>query len=445
MSQDLRMLSQSQGSNVSEDFRKNYLSFLSRCAREFGEVVPVQLDDGLYCVLTNPEHIMAILTNRLLFTKADDFRSMQDLLGNGLLLSEGSFWLRQRRLTQPVFHSERIRGYGETMVAYTQKMLQMWHQDELHNVHQDMMRLTLNIVMKTLFNQDLTDQDVRNIAQVIETGVNWVVKKRVAAAIGKPVPDSAETHYQQAIALFVKTLDRMIDQRRQAGLTGNDLLSLLMQVEDADAGSRMTNQQLRDEAATLIMAGHETTSNTLTRTWYLLEQNPEVRSKLQAELLTVLAGRLPTVEDLPKLTYASQVIKETMRLYPTVVDMKRKTVQDCEIGGYFIPRGTTLIASQWVMHRDPRYFDAPEVFIPDRWAGDLENRLPRGVYFPFGDGPRVCIGKSFAQMEAVLILATIAQQFNLELVPHQNIQVYPYLTLHPREGLHVMVRKVASP
>jgi len=442
MPQSLSTLPQPQGPNVVAEYYQDNLNFLSRCARDYEEIVPIQMDDGLHCLLTNPDHIAAVLKDRKLFTKASDLQLLKDLLGNGLVVSEGSFWSRQRRLIQPVFHRERIHSYGATMVEYAQKMLQSWQSDEQHNVSEDMARLTLNIVMKTLFDQDLTGKDAANVALVLDATTDWIAEQALATAENTSVPEAANTRYKDAIALFVKTLDGMIKQRHQAGLTGNDLLTLLMQVEDADDGSRMSNQQLRDESVTLIIAGHETTANTLTWAWYLLGQHPKVQSKLQEELRTVLAGRVPTVEDLPNLIYANQIIQEAMRLYPAAIEVTREASEDCEIGGYCIPRGTTLIASQWVMHRDPQYFENPELFQPERWADELEKRLPRGVYFPFGDGPRVCIGKSFAQMEAVLILATIAQQFTLELVPNQEIVLEPSLTLRPKDGLQVILRHV---
>jgi cytochrome P450 len=203
----------------------------------------------------------------------------------------------------------------------------------------------------------------------------------------------------------------------------------------------MTDRQLRDEVATMMLAGHETTANTMSWTWMLLSQHPQVRANLDKELKTVLNGRIPTIADLPQLSYTNSVIKEAMRLYPPATDVSREATQDCEIGGYSIPKGTTLICSQWVMHRDRRYFNDPERFSPERWADDLEKKLPRGVYFPFGDGPRVCIGRSFALMEAALILATIAQKFQLNLVLDQTIELQPSITLRPKQGIQVVLKR----
>lgn len=279
----------------------------------------------------------------------------------------------------------------------------------------------------------------------IQTGQNLkatvVAQSLQTLEVGDKTRSNIDCRYQDAITLLDETVYAMIDRRRTSESEGEDLLGMLMQVQDADDGSRMTNKQLRDEVATMILAGHETTANTLTWTWMLLANHPEVHGKLTKELQTVLNGRTPTIADFPQLPYTDMVVKEVMRLYPTVTDLNREATQDCQVGGYLIPKGTTLITSQWVMHRNPLYFTAPETFDPERWANDLEKRLPRGVYFPFGDGSRVCIGKSFAKMELILLLATVAQTFQLDLVPDQALELQPSITLRPKHGIQVVLRK----
>lgn len=423
------------------EYSRDRLGVLTRCAREYGEVVFLQVEDTAVCLLSNPEAIEEVLKDRLLFVKAADLRMMKGILGNGLVTSEGSFWQRQRRLTQPVFHQQRIANYGEVMVEYTQSLLETWRDGETRDIHADMMRLTLNIVMKTIFDQDVTDEAANHVAHAVEVGLNWFEGRLKAEAMGETLPITEDARYESAIALLDETIYAIINHRRSTGELGGDLLSMLMQVRDADDGSQMTDQQLRDETTTLVLAGHETTSNTLSFTWMLLAQHPEVQAKLAEELQTVLGGRAPTIADLTRLPYANMVIKETLRLYPVVTDLTREATRDCKIAGHSIPAGCTMIMSQWVMHRDPRYFDAPEVFAPERWLDDLEKRLPRGVYFPFGDGPRVCIGKSFALMEAVLLLATIAQRFQLDLVPDQTIEFQPSITLRPKHGIQVVLKQ----
>lgn len=423
------------------EYSRDKLGVLTRCAREYGEVVFLQVEDTAVCLLSNPDAIEEAVKDRLLFVKAEDLRMMKGLLGNGLVTSEGSFWQRQRRLIQPVFHQHRIANYGEVMVKYTQSLLETWRDGETRDIHADMMRLTLNIVMKTIFDQDVTDEAANHIAHAVEVGLNRFEGRLKAEAMGETLPATEEARYQSAIALLDETIYAMINHRRSTGEMGGDLLSMLMQVRDADDGSQMTDQQLRDETTTLVLAGHETTSNTLAFTWMLLAQHPEVQAKLTEELQTVLGGRAPTSADLARLPYANMVIKESLRLYPVVTDLTREATRDCEIAGHSIPAGCTIIMSQWVMHRDPRYFDAPEMFAPERWVDDLEKRLPRGVYFPFGDGPRVCIGKSFALMEVILLLATIAQRFQLDLVPDQTIELQSSITVRPKHGIQVVLKQ----
>ncbi len=465
MTRDLMTLPHPNAYTALTQYSRDPLGFMTRCGREFEEIVPLQFGGELICLFTNPEHISEVLKDRLLFVKAKDLRMLKGLAGNGLLTSEGDFWQRQRRLTQPVFLQQRINSYGTVMVDYTERMLQTWQEGQVLNVHDAMMHLTLDIVMKTIFGREISEREADTVAQALDTAMNWfTIQMQVPSPgslktwinFGNTVIDRAlqlvgiagervspiDRDYQNAITLLDQTIYTMLDQRRQSGVEGDDLLGMLMQIQDADDGSRMSDRQLRDEAVTMILAGHETTANTLTWAWMLLAQHPHVRQEMVQELQTVLEGRSPTVADMSKLPYTNRVIKEVMRLYPTVSDITREATEDCKIGGYAIPKGTTILMSQWVMHRHPRYFEDPETFNPERWKNDLEKQLPRGVYFPFGDGPRVCIGKGFAMMEALLLLATIAQNFQLELVPGHPIELQPSVTLRPKHGIQVIMRKV---
>jgi cytochrome P450 len=457
MLQDLMTLPHPDAASALREISLDRLGFTQRCTQDYqGQgIIPLRLGDELFCLLTNPDYITQVLKDRLSFIKARDLQQLRGILGNGLLTSEGDFWLRQRRLSQPVFHQQQIKSYGDVMVEYTQQMLATWQDGSVLDVHEEMMRLTLNIVMKTLFNQDVQDSAAGNIAHALDVAMNWVEHQEeigVKAALNEigEMPASEadlsseemDQQLQSAIELLDETVYAMINQRRTTNTTGNDLLGMLMQVEDADDGSRMTDTQLRDEVSTLILAGHETTANALSWTWMLLAQHPQVRAKLNTELKAVLNGRVPSLADLPQLVYTNWVIKEAMRLYPPVTDLSREAIADYELDGYVIPKGATVLASQWAMHRDPRYFNDPEAFQPERWTDDLEKQLPRGVYFPFGDGPRVCIGKSFAMMEAVLLLVAIAQKFELDLVADQNIELQPSITLRARHGIQVTLKAI---
>lgn len=459
MPQDLMTLPHPDAVSALREISLDRLGFTQRCTQNYqGQgIVPLQFGDELFCLLTNPDYITQVLKDRLSFIKAKDLQQIRGILGHGLLTSEGDFWLRQRRLSQPIFHQQQINSYGDVMVEYTQQMLATWQDGSVLDVHEEMMRLTLNIVMKTLFNQDVQDAAAGNIAHALDVTMNWVEHqekigvKTALSEIGElPASEadlsseSMDRQLKSAIELLDETVYAMIGQRRTTNTTGHDLLGMLMQVEDADDGSRMTDTQLRDEAVTLILAGHETTANALSWTWMLLAQYPQVRAKLNTELKTVLNGRAPSLANIPQLVYTNWVIKESMRLYPPVTDLSREAIADYELDGYVIPKGTTVLASQWAMHRDPQYFNDPEAFQPERWADDLEKQLPRGVYFPFGDGPRVCIGKSFAMMEAVLLLATIAQKFELDLVPDQTIELQPSITLRARHGIQVTLKAISQ-
>ncbi|MBE9005624.1 cytochrome P450 [Fortiea sp. LEGE XX443] len=425
------------------DLGQDPLSFLSAC-RDYGDIVPLRLGLTPTCLLTNPEYIEEVLKNREHFIKSRGFRVLKSLLGEGLLTAEGDSWFRQRRLAQSVFHQKRISGYGETMVDYTYRMLQSWQDGEVHDIHADMMRLTLEIVMKCIFNTDVNAGEAKVVANALDMTMHWFEsKRRQNFLVWEWFPRPENIRYRHAIAEMDAAIYQLISDRRDRNENRNDLLSMLMDAQDEETHEQMNDQQLRDEVATLMLAGHETTANALSWTWMLLSQHPQIRAKLEAELQQVLQGNLPTIDDLRRLPYTQQVIKESMRLYPPVSLMGREAAQDTKIGEYEVSQGTTIMISQWVMHRHPQYFERPEAFQPERWTEEFEKQLPRGVYIPFGDGPRICIGKSFAQMEAALLLATIAQYFQADLMFGFSIVPQPSITLRPEYGVKVKLKQIA--
>ena len=445
MSKDIFELDAPQGNSIAGhliDLGNNPLGFLTDCGRNYGDIVPLQLGLTPACLIVNPDYIEQILKDRNSFIKSRGFRALKTLLGEGLLTNEGESWFRQRRLAQPVFHQKKINGYGKTMVEYSEAITENWVDGEIRDVHVEMMSLTLKIVMKCIFNQDVGEGEAKNVAHALDVAMNWFESKRKQNfLIWEWFPRPENIRYRNAISKMDESIYSLIQQKRQSNEDGKDLLSMLMQARDEDDNSQMSDCQLRDEVATLMLAGHETTANALSWTWMLLAQNPQVEAKLWDELKTVLGGRLPTIEDLPQLQYANMVIKESMRLYPPVAIFGREAVEDYQLDGYEIPSGCVVMLSQWVMHRHPKYFDNSEEFIPERWENDLEKRLPRGVYIPFGDGPRICIGKGFALMEAVLILATVAQKYKLKLVEDHPIVPQPSITLRPEHGIKVEITK----
>ncbi|QIR37718.1 cytochrome P450 [Tolypothrix sp. PCC 7910] len=420
------------------------LDFLTRC-RDYGDIVPLRLGLTPTCLLTNPEYIEEVLKNRESFIKSPGFRVLKTLLGEGLLTAEGESWLWQRRLAQPVFHQRRINDYGDIMVKYTDRMLQTWQDGESHDIHADMMRLTLAIVMKCIFNTDVDAGEAKVVANALDVTMHWFESKRRQNFLAwEWFPRPENIRYRQAVAAMDEAIYQLIRHRRNSSEKSNDLLSMLMEARDEETQQQMDDKLLRDEVATLMLAGHETTANALSWTWMLISQNPEVQEKLSAELKEVLQGKLATIADLPRLTYTQQVIKESMRLYPPVALLGREAGEDTTIGDYEIPKGTVVMISQWVMHRHPKYFDRAEEFLPERWTEEFEKQLPKGVYIPFGDGPRICIGKGFAMMEAALLLATIAQRFQIEIEPGFPIVPQPSITLRPEYGIKVQLKGIGD-
>ncbi len=418
------------------DLSNKRLEFLTKCSREYGDIVPLRLGNTKALFLNHPEYVEQVLNDRQLFIKKG--APLRSILGEGLLTSVGESWFRQRRLIQPVFHQKQINTYAKVMVANTEEMLETWQNGATRDVNADMMSLTLSIVVKTIFSIDLSDKEAKTIAVAVDRASEWFQKMPGQSPL-KWLPTPESRRLKRAIEAMDKTIYNIINQRRNSREDKHDLLSMLMQARDEADGSFMNDEQLRDEVATLIIAGHETTANALSWTWTLLSEHPQVETKLLAELTAVLGDRAPTMADIANLPYTNMVIKEAMRLYPPVPMMIRRAARDCEIGGYSVPTDCPLLMSQWAMHRDPRYFQDPDLFTPERWAGDLEKRLPKGVYFPFGDGPRICIGKNFALMEAVLILATIAPKFKLTLLPGHNIVPQAQITLRPKGGIKVVL------
>jgi cytochrome P450 len=416
------------------------LEYFSRAAREFGDVVGMRVLNFKTIFINHPGLIEEVLvTNARKYSKGRVLRANRHVFGEGLLTSEGEFWLRQRRLAQPAFHRARIASYAATMVDYTQRLLERWRDGEERDAHQEMMRLTLQIVGKTLFDADV-EHDAKDVGKSLELLLEIGANFRRTIFVPHWLPTATNRRVKREIAQLEKILYRIIAERRASGRDAGDLLSMLLAAQDDD-GSRMTDKQLRDEAITLFLAGHETTASTLSWAWWLLAQNPAVERKLHAELDAILGDRIPSLDDLPNLAYTGHVITETLRLYPAAWGLARLVVEDHEIAGYPVTKGMGVAMAQWVVHRDPRWYDDPEKFLPERWESDLMKRLPKFAYFPFGGGPRQCIGNTFALMEAALVLATIAQKFRLRLAPNHPVEPLASITLRPRHGVRVVLER----
>ena len=421
-------------------FRRDQLGFYATCAREYGDVVETRMGPYRILLIYHPDAIEELLVTRSRdFVKSPGVRFLRPLLGDGLLLSEGDTWLRQRRLVQPAFHRQRVAGYGDVMSAFAERHVADWKNGDVLEVHGEMMALTQAIVGKTLFDADVSGDahEVGQAARVLAEDFGARLASFRLMPYWLPTPRNLRS--RRAVRRLDQIIHRIIAERRASAEDRGDLLSMLLHAQDADDGSRMTARQVRDEAMTMFLAGHETTAVALSWTWYLLAQHPAAEACLADELREVLGGRAPAVADLPRLKYAGMAVTESMRLYPPAYAIGRQAARATEIAGHAVASGDIFIAPAWVVHRDRRWFEEPEAFRPERWAGDLAQRLPRFAYFPFGGGPRQCIGNSFAQMEAVLLLAAIAQRFRLSLVPGQRITPTPYVTLRPEPGIRMLV------
>ncbi len=429
---------------VSFEIVRDPLKFMQRISREYGDIVriPVLLQSRI--LLNHPDWIeQALVIQQAKFHKSDfTKRAVERMLGQGLLISEGDFWRRQRRLAQPAFHRARINAYASTMVQIADAHMQAWREGDARDMAHEMMALTLDIAVRTLFGTTLPGE-----AEQIGTSLTFLMRyslMRLRSPIRVPRdwPTPKNRRAQREYDFLDSLVYRIISERQAKGNSEehNDLLAMLMGAMDED-GTQMTPKQLRDETMTLFLAGHETTAQTLAWTWYMLAQNPTVEARLREELRSVLGGKLPEGTDLMRLPYLQAVVNEILRLYPPAYIVARTSVERCQIGGFDFPAGTTFLMSQWVMHRDPRYYDAPDAFRPERWLEGLADRLPAGAYFPFGDGPRRCIGQGFAMLEASLVIATLAQRFRFSLVPGEAVVPEPLVTLRPRNGIRMTLHE----
>lgn len=421
------------------DFGQDPLGFLEKCVRDYGDFVPLQFLHQHIYLLNDPADIEDVLTTQARnFRKTFGYRSpvMRRIFGAGLVTSEGEHWVRQRRLAQPAFHRDRIATYAKSIVGFTEEMIATWKDGETRDVHYEMMQMTVRVVTKTLFNSAVSPELNEVIASSSVVMERFTTQWKWYRAIFGLLPSVMSWRFSRGMRRLDDFIYRLIRERRASGEDAGDLLSMLLQARHED-GSGMSDQQLRDELTTLMVAGMDTTALALSWAFYLLSQNPESVALLHEELKRVLDGRAPDFADLPQLSYTEMVIKETMRLYPAVWIVGREALQDCKIGDRNVKAGASLFMSQWLKHRDPRYFKDAEKFLPNRWREEEMKQLPKYAYFPFGGGPRICIGNSFAMMEAVLALATISQKFQLTASPGYRVSPWPAITLYPKGGVHL--------
>lgn len=424
-------------------FRRDPLGFLCKLAREHGDAVRFRLGPREVCLLNEPEWIREVLiVQDRRFSKGPGLRVAERLLGQGLLTSEGDFHRRQRRLAQPAFHRQRIAAYAETMAGYSLQCQEGWSDGAELDLAEAMRGLTLRIAAKTLFDTEVASE-IRDLSGALDESLRLFQWANLPfAARLEPLVPFLTRRFKRARARLDATVYRMIRDRRASGEDRGDLLSMLiLACDEEEDGGQMSDEQVRDEAMTLLLAGHETTANALAWTWYLLAQHPEAEERLHAEVDAVLGDRAPTVEDVPSLPYTRKVFAEAMRCFPPAWVIARKALEDCPVGPYALPVGTLVMMSQWVTHHDTRYYPEPFRFDPERWSPEATAERPRFAYYPFGGGSRLCIGEQFAWMEGVLVVAALAARWKFRLSPGHRVAPQPLITLRPRHGVRAVAQR----
>ena len=435
---------------VGQSFRyvSDILGLLQEAA-SYGDLATVSVKPFLLYLVTHPDLIQDLfVTNHQRVGRGHLTSTYRYLMGDGLVTADGPLHLRQRRLMQPQFNHNRISGYAEAMTDYAGRHQERWTDGSRVDLADEMSDLTLRIVVKTLFGLDLPDTVIR-IGDAFSVSNDYITARgNQPLSVRKlfhRLPLPLTRRFKRGLSYLDETVYGLIEQRRESGLDGDDLLSLLLNVRDDEADNAeeavMTDQQLRDEVVTLFAAGHETTAVALTWTWYLIATHPDVQARFHAELDVTLGGRTPTPEDLPRLAFTEKILTESMRLYPPIWSTGRMTYQPFTLGGWEIPAGAGLVAPQLIVQRDPRWFDDPLEFQPDRWTPEFRKGLHRFAYYPFGGGPRLCIGEGFAWMEAMLVLATLGQHWAMRHDPAHEIELRTLVSLRPKGGMPMFLER----
>ncbi len=428
------------------EFERDALGFLDRCHRDHGDVVRFRFALTPSVLLAHPDHVRHVLQDRHTFYDKNtlDWKMLRPVLGQTLLTTDGEPWLSRRRMMQPAFHRERIAGFARLMVEQTESMLERWEraarEDEPVDVALEMNGVALDIITRALFGA-VIERDAESISAAV-TMVNrsfieeaMTLPGLIATMLGRPTRSA-----RRALVPLHELVNGFIRDRRSAADPGEDLLAMLLAVRDEETGEGLDDRTLRNELLTLFVAGHETTANALAWTFHLLSKHGDVRERLEAEVDSVLGGRAVTLEDLGELRYTRMVIDESMRLYPPAWATSRAALEDDEIGGFRVARGTLVMLSPWLTHRHPEFWPEPERFDPERFAAGAAER-PRFAYYPFGGGPHLCIGNSFSLQEMMVVLATVTQRFAASAIDDRPVIPEPMITLRPRGGLPMRLHR----
>ncbi|MEP7072340.1 MAG: cytochrome P450 [Verrucomicrobiota bacterium] len=430
--------------NAETHLQRDPLGFLTELARDYGDIVHFRLGRQHAFLLNHPDHIKDVLvTSETNFAPART-STTRALLGDGLLNSEGAFHRRQRALSQPAFHRRRIASYADVMVQHATRLRDRWQEGETVDLSREMMQVTLGIAGKTLFDAEMESdaEEVGDALRQVRVLFARPVLRHVRKLRALPFLPAAR-RFQRALTRLDAIIYRIIADRRRSGVDRGDLISMLLLAQED--GAAMTDVQVRDEVMTLLLAGHDTTANALAWTWYLLSQSPAVEAKLHAELDAVLGDRPATFEDFGRLVYTEMILAEALRLYPPGWRISRRVIADHALGGYTLPAGSLVFLSQYVTHRDARYYPDPSRFDPERWTAPAREARPPFAYFPFSGGTRRCLGEQFARMSGVLLLATLAGQWKLRLVPGARIEADPLFTLRPKFGMPMTRQRRRTP
>lgn len=424
---------------------RDMLGLFTDTARTYGGIAQFKLLNKIYLLVSNPDYVKYILQdNYKNYIRGRSVETGRVLLGNGLPLIDGNFWLRERRMLQPAFHRERLGKLTDRMGHIIDSFLQEWvakaGHDQPLDLDDEMMRLTLTIIIKSMFSAEI-DNKIESLSHAFNVASKfmlWRSQQFWKLPLSVPLPRHVE--YNRALKVLNETIYPLIEDGRNH--PKDDLLGMMLEMRDAETGEGLSDQQARDEVVTIFFAGHETTAATLAWAFYLLSQHPGVEARLRAEVESVLRGRRPSFADLPSLVYTQQVINEVLRLYPAAYLFAREAVVDDVLDGYHIPANTLIFISPFVTHRDPKYWPDPERFDPDRFGQEQVASRPRQLYYPFGEGPHVCIGNNFAVMEMQLILAMALQRFRFELAPGHRIAFRPEATLRPKYGMRMILDRI---